>query len=180
MAEKSKLGKGILVAAVLALVAAFIYFEYSSYDASRAGASGDVYSGDSAPRSMRVVPSTAPAASTTTSTDSRSSDLPTPVPATGGMTAPAATTSTPADGAALVPQPGVKGTAGEPPAGDTISPNPPNGMAYAGKGRYQLYRQGNLTWRLDTDTGNTCVLFATDEEWKKPRVWRAGCGSSRR
>ena len=62
------------------------------------------------------------------------------------------------------------------PASDTISPNPPNGMTFAGSGRYQLYRQGNITWRLDTETGRSCVIFATDEEWKKPRVYKAGCG----
>jgi hypothetical protein len=63
------------------------------------------------------------------------------------------------------------------PASDTISPNPPNGMTFSGTGRYQLYRQGNITWRLDTDTGRTCIIFATNEEWKKPQVYRAGCGS---
>jgi hypothetical protein len=64
------------------------------------------------------------------------------------------------------------------PRGDTISPNPPNGMVFAGTGRYQLYRQGNITWRLDTETGRSCIIFATDEEWKKPRVYKAGCGRS--
>jgi hypothetical protein len=59
---------------------------------------------------------------------------------------------------------------------DTISPNPPNGMAFSGSGRYQLYRQGNITWRLDTETGRTCIIFATDDEWRKPRVYKAGCG----
>jgi hypothetical protein len=63
-----------------------------------------------------------------------------------------------------------------PTGGDTIAPNPPNGEVFAGKGKYQLYRQGNITWRLDTDTGKTCIIFATDEEWKKPKVLRAGCG----
>ena len=65
------------------------------------------------------------------------------------------------------------------PAGDTISPNPTNGMVFAGRGKYQVYRQGNITWRLNTETGQSCVLFATDEEWKKPRVYHAGCGSTR-
>jgi hypothetical protein len=59
--------------------------------------------------------------------------------------------------------------------GDSIEPNPPNGVVFAGKGKYQLYRQGNLTWRLNTETGQTCVIFATDEEWKKRKVYRAGC-----
>lgn len=64
------------------------------------------------------------------------------------------------------------------PVADTILPNPPNGMAFAGSGRFQVYRQGSLTWRLDTDTGQTCVLFATNAEWRKPQVYRHGCRSS--
>src|ERR1700722_6308963 len=37
-------------------------------------------------------------------------------------------------------------------------------------GTISIYRQGNLTWRLNTDTEQTCILFATDEEWKKAKV----------
>ena len=62
-----------------------------------------------------------------------------------------------------------------PPATDSVAPNPPNGMTFGGAGHYQLYRQGDLTWRLNTDTGDTCVIFATDEEWHKPQVYKAGC-----
>ena len=58
-----------------------------------------------------------------------------------------------------------------------ISANPPNGTVFAGRGKYQLYRQGDLTWRLNTETGQTCIIFATDDEWRKPRVYRAGCGA---
>lgn len=61
------------------------------------------------------------------------------------------------------------------PGADTIQPNPPNGMTFGGNGHYQLYRQGNLTWRLNTDTGESCVVFATEDEWRKPQVFRAGC-----
>jgi hypothetical protein len=63
------------------------------------------------------------------------------------------------------------------PTSDSIPANPPDGMKFAGTGRYQLYRQGNLTWRLDTDNGRTCIIFATDEEWAKPRVYHQGCGN---
>jgi len=63
-----------------------------------------------------------------------------------------------------------------PPAADSISRDPPNGMVFAGTGRYQLYRQGDITWRLNTDTGQACILFATDREWSKPRVFEHGCG----
>ena len=62
------------------------------------------------------------------------------------------------------------------PANDTLGPNAPNGMRFSGTGKYLLYRQGDITYRLDTDTGFSCVLFATDEQWKKPRVYRDGCG----
>lgn len=61
------------------------------------------------------------------------------------------------------------------PASDTLPVNPPNGMRFAGNGRYQLYRQGALTWRLDSVTGNTCVLFATEHAWRDPRVFSQGC-----
>jgi hypothetical protein len=63
------------------------------------------------------------------------------------------------------------------PATDTIPANPTNGMVFAGTGRYQLYRQGSITWRLDTDNGHTCIIFATDEEWRKARVYSHGCGN---
>ena len=58
-----------------------------------------------------------------------------------------------------------------------MPPNPPNGLAYVGSGRFQVYRQGNLTWRFDTQTGHTCILFATLEEWQKQIVSRNGCNT---
>jgi len=71
-------------------------------------------------------------------------------------------------------------TGPKPPAGsmdtDTINPNPPNGMVFSGSGKYQLYRQGDITWRLDTDTGHTCIIYATLEQWNKPLVYSHGCG----
>ena len=65
-----------------------------------------------------------------------------------------------------------------PPSHDTISRDPPNGMIFGGTGKYQLYRQGDITWRLNTDTGFACVLFATDAQWSKPRVFEHGCASA--
>ena len=62
------------------------------------------------------------------------------------------------------------------PPSDSITPNPPNGMVFAGTGEYQLYRQGNITWRLNTKTGTSCIAFATMEEWGKPLVYSHGCG----
>jgi hypothetical protein len=75
-------------------------------------------------------------------------------------------------------QPVAQATTMAAPASDSISPNPANGMAYAGSGKFQVYRQGNLTWRVDTATGHACILFATMEEWKKPIVYSNGCNNN--
>lgn len=64
------------------------------------------------------------------------------------------------------------------PATDSIQPNPPNGAAFTGTGKFQVYRQGNLTWRVNTETGANCILFATMEEWKKPVVYNHACGNN--
>lgn len=64
-----------------------------------------------------------------------------------------------------------------PPGGDTIPRNPPNGLAFAGSGKFQLYRQGDITWRLNTQTGDACILFATDVQWRHARVYQSGCGT---
>jgi hypothetical protein len=61
------------------------------------------------------------------------------------------------------------------PVADSINRNPPNGFLFAGRGKFQLYRQGDITWRLDTDTGQACILFATDEQWHTSRVFEHGC-----
>jgi hypothetical protein len=62
------------------------------------------------------------------------------------------------------------------PTTDSQSANAPNGMRYAGSGAYQWYRQGNLTWRVNTATGGSCIAFATMDEWRKPIVYSHGCG----
>lgn len=64
------------------------------------------------------------------------------------------------------------------PANDTVAPNAPNGLAFGGTGRFQWYRQDNLTWRVDTQNGEACIAFATMEEWNKPIVYSHGCGNS--
>ena len=61
------------------------------------------------------------------------------------------------------------------PSTDSFPPNAPENIKFTGTGKFQLYRQGNITYRLNTDTGQECVLYATDEEWQKPRVWQHGC-----
>jgi len=65
-----------------------------------------------------------------------------------------------------------------PPSADSIPRNPPNGMVFAGAGKYQLYRQGDITWRLNTDTGSACIIFATDAQWSKSEVYNHGCGAA--
>ena len=102
-------------------------------------------------------------------------------PAAGTDAAPAAEVSAPAQSDAGTSQSGA-GTAQSgavtPPATDSISRNPPNGMVFAGTGKYQLYRQGDITWRLNTETGQACILFATNAEWRVARVFQHGCGHS--
>ena len=64
---------------------------------------------------------------------------------------------------------------GNAPATDSFPPSAPENIKFTGTGKYQLYRQGNITYRLNTDNGEECIMFATDEEWQKPRVWQHGC-----
>jgi hypothetical protein len=89
--------------------------------------------------------------------------LPTPQPT---EVAPAATLPPPA--AATVPA--------ALPVADSIDRNPPVGMAFGGSGKYQWYRQGDITWRIDTHSGAACIDFATMAEWAKPIVYSRGCG----
>ena len=44
-----------------------------------------------------------------------------------------------------------------------------------GVGRYQIVREDFRTWRLDTSTGQVCLLLASDVDWKKPNVASQGC-----
>jgi hypothetical protein len=135
------MGRRVIFVGLLVVVGLFLYLGYNSYDAKRAGSSGDVYSKDSA----------------------------------GKVKSEPAGTAASTDQTAVAP-PGTQMTQEAAATGDTAGPNPPDGVKYTGMGRYQLYRQGNITWRIDTDTGKTCIIFATDEEWKKPKVYRNGCG----
>jgi hypothetical protein len=77
------------------------------------------------------------------------------------------------------PEPGAV-PAGIPPSNypstDSQSPSSPNGMRFAGSGSYLVYRQGDITYRLDTQTGRSCVIYATMQEWRRPIVMSHGCG----
>jgi hypothetical protein len=42
-------------------------------------------------------------------------------------------------------------------------------------GRYETLRQGLRVWRLDTATGTSCILLATQEDWRKPDIKRQNC-----
>jgi hypothetical protein len=155
----------VLVIVLVVIVGVLLYFGYNSYDAKRAGLSGDVFTQDSSSgkAKLNMASSTPPAPVSVPSVDQ---NVVSPAPS-AVQTVPVTPEST---------QNGTQPAQDKLLAGDTISPNPPNGMLFAGTGKFQLYRQGNLTWRLNTQTGKACILFATDEEWKKPKVARAGCG----
>jgi hypothetical protein len=106
--------------------------------------------------------------------DKAKADLATPEAGTSGQAPPDQHPQTPAKGAHPAQ---IDGTLATPPSADSNPRNPPNGMIFAGRGKYQLYRQGDITWRLNTDNGQACILFATDAEWSQPRVFQQGCGA---
>ncbi len=167
------------VIVLLLVLALFVYVGYNSYDSKRAGTSGEVYS--NGVRRSPVSDTKVQASEDTIVYPSASDTVAAAQPAQTGSAAElgqaVSTGSQGTAGQAQVMQ-NQQPASGVVPASDTISPNPPNGMTFSGSGRYQLYRQGNITWRLDTETGKSCVLFATDEEWGKPRVYRASCGKN--
>lgn len=65
---------------------------------------------------------------------------------------------------------------GVPPVMDSVSPNPRNDVHFRGAGSFEWYREGNITWRVDTTTGHSCIVYATMEEWRKQIVMSHGCG----
>ena len=124
-------------------------------------------SGDVVPRDVSADPPDA-------NDDAGSAAPSSPAPAT---VAPAANTSTPA------PQPAAQATADARPAAglpvsDSIPRNPPVGMAFGGSGKYQWYRQGDITWRINTVSGAACIDFATMDQWARPIVYSHGCRRS--
>jgi len=64
------------------------------------------------------------------------------------------------------------------PVTDSIPRDPPIGMAFGGSGKYQWYRQGDITWRIDTVNGAACIDFATMDQWARPIVYSHGCRRS--
>ena len=65
-----------------------------------------------------------------------------------------------------------------PPASDSMPANLPNNVHLGGSGTFQWYRQGNITYRVDTVSGRACVAFATMDEWRKSIVLSHGCGGN--
>ena len=169
---------------VVVVIAVFIGgWELYSRNAARNGlGSGDVYSTDSSKSSDsgnadldgRPAGAGAPTPSRSDAPGTVNGD---PVTGSGttsnqpppSMKAPIASSNPPAT---------VASSPASLPVSDTIAPNPPNGLAFGGTGKFQWYRQGNLTWRVNTASGTTCIAFATMEEWQKPLVYRHGCGNA--
>ena len=171
---------------VIAIVAVFIggWMLYTrNAERSRIG-SGDVFSSDPASSNHSTADNTdldGRPAGTVGPTPSRS-DAPGTI---NGEPVPGATSNQPPDSmkapiASANPStnPPAHAPAGPLPVSDTIAPNPPNGLAFGGTGKFQWYRQGNLTWRVDTASGTSCIAFATMDEWRKPIVYTHGCGNS--
>jgi len=161
------MAKQVLWIVVIVIVAGFLYFGYTNYDAGRAATNGTVYSNDQPSSKHR-----SDDVSSEDSRDTKSANQPIVYPTPNQ--APA--TVVPGDQRTQPGTPGGGIQASGVPATDTQGPNAPNGMRFSGTGKYLLYRQGDITYRLDTDTGFSCVIFATDEQWKIPRVYRDGCG----
>lgn len=42
-------------------------------------------------------------------------------------------------------------------------------------GRYQIHREGFRTWRLDTSTGDLCLLLTTEQDWKSADSMAESC-----
>ena len=143
--------KTVVTGLLILIVAVFGFVGYSSYSAKRNTITDDVYNSG--------VP-----VSATTSPATRES----PVLTSG------------APGGRQIPSAGEAVSHGDgAPLPDTLPSQPPEGGKFGAGGKYQLYRQGDITWRLNVDTGESCILLATDEEWHKERVYRSGCGGRR-
>ena len=113
------------------------------------------------------------------STQSNPSSASLPAAAARSAAAPSQSAAAPSQTTSMQPQsqPAFTLTNSVNPAtGDTLPANAENGLRFAGSGTYQWYRQGNLTWRVDTASGRSCIIYATMEEWRKPIVISHGCG----
>ncbi len=147
--------KNVVTGLLILVVAVFAFVGYNGYSARRRMTTDEVYGGGASavappPAAIKDVPS-----------EIRDAP-PSPVATTQ------VTHQTSASGGLLARGDGAIST-------DSLPPQPGDGEKFGSGGRYQLYRQGDMTWRLNVETGDTCILLATDEEWHKERVYRSGC-----
>ena len=170
------MAKKVIVTVLVIAACIVLYYWYTNRAADNRLDSGNVYSNDSS-TDLDGHPQVKP-------TPSRS-DAPgtlngSPIaPGSVSNQPPASAKSTIAGGQAQTMKFDTPAMASSMPVTDSESPNSPNGMRYGGSGtRFQWYRQGNLTWRVDSSSGSTCVAFATMEEWRKPIVYQHGCGNA--
>jgi len=164
----------ILAVAAVAIVGVFWYWQRSK---QRALGSGNVYvKKQTTDQAQTAAPPTTPALPDDLSTPPTAPMTPQPA---AKPSAAIEKTVHAAQSAPAAPPPMTQPRgAVEVPASDSIPRNPPSGLIFAGAGKYQLYRQGDITWRLDTDTGRACIIFATDNQWSRTRVYDQGCGIS--
>jgi hypothetical protein len=190
------MGNRILVLAVLVVLAVCGYFAYQHIHEQKLDESGEVVcqgcmspeakarferenSGDTADGQSEHKTRTALADDKAGFPDANA-----PVNGTPGTAARTAANNTTATAAAPTPvtptnqlvTPVAQPVSGPLPQSDSQLPNAPNGMRFGGSGTYQWYRQGNITWRLDTVSGRSCIVYATMEEWQKQIVMAHGCG----
>jgi hypothetical protein len=193
------MGNRILVLAVLVILVVCGYFAYQHIHEQKLDESGEVVckgcmtsdekakfekenSGDTADGQSERKTRTAAADDKAGFPDANASVNGTPgttagatannAPANNPPTTATVTPVTPTNQIVPAPQP----VSAPLPQSDSQLPNAPNGMRFTGTGNYQWYRQGNITWRLDTATGRSCIIYATMEEWQKQIVMAHGCG----
>ena len=169
--------KNLLILIALCLLVWGVVYEYREHRVDRVLSSGDTVSPDgSAPASDSPFISGMATSPSGQSQTVKQVVVPGSAPTQTPPGTPAS--ASPAKIAQTLPAQLPEQTGFKAPVEDTISANPPNGTVFSGTGHFQVYRQGNLTWRINTDTGQSCVLFATDAEWRKPRVYQRGCAQS--
>lgn len=181
--------KNIIYAAIALLLAVGIWYWWNQHQQMAAIDDGSVVSRDSSVTSKSRMDSGAvdldgraqdasvdPASGLYTATPAtKSSSVVAPVttPTTAGGNMPA---QSPAPAAPTAVN--ANYSTGSRPSHDTLTANAPDGMAFGGSGKFQWYRQGNITWRINTQSGSTCIAFATMDEWAKPIVYTHGCGNA--
>jgi hypothetical protein len=172
------MARKIIVGVVIVLLCVGAWWYYTRYTNHGNLGSGDVFSSDATPSKDTMDGATdldGKPLGTVGPTPSRS-DTPGTVntaPVAGSTTNQAPAAKTP-----FTPAPTVTpGSTAGLPVTDSQSPNAPNDLHFVGSGKFQWYRQGNLTWRVNTESGSTCIAFATMEEWNKPIVYSHGCGN---